>query len=105
MIDAREYKLPMWAQGELASLRRKVLELESENATLRGDTPSKVFAQDRGDSNKVNQLGDHSRVVFKTDTGDICCFIRDGVLDVSCYGQILTHHVASNCFQVFIKTR
>ena len=27
MIDAREYKLPIWAQGELASLRRKVLEL------------------------------------------------------------------------------
>lgn len=104
-MNDRESKLPKWAQDELHILRRKLAEVAAEAATLRGDTPSLVYVQSWNDFTVKNYLGDHSRVTFKTATGDISCFIREGKLDVSCDGTILTEHAASNCFRVRVQMR
>jgi len=105
MSDERERKLPKWAQDELDSLRCKLNKSQNEAAILRNEIPSRIYAQDWAEIKNRRYLADRSPVYFETDSGRLCCFIREGVFDISCDGQIMTEHVASNCFRIVVKPR
>ena len=113
MADAREPRLPKWAQDELVSLRRQVEDLTAALSTARLEHATIVIESDLRAARGDVRLPEHTRIRFEFPTlyagrrTSIGVHLRDEhdgrVLDVCGDGSIVLLPRSSNT--VYIRPR
>jgi hypothetical protein len=107
--EAREARLPKWAQGELKQLRRLLSEQLQLNAELRGDIPgTNTWVSDYTHADRP--LPANARIIFQPhgpDTGhirrNIQAYIENGALRIQGDYSLTVHPSASNSLAITLE--
>ena len=110
MTDARESKLPKWAQEEFRRLRRELNDERRINADLRGEIPdTNTYVMDYGRTNQP--LPNNARVSFhlRQDDGrvrqSIQAYVEYGKLRIQGDNTLDIHPGSSNSFTMSFRER
>lgn len=96
-------KLPKWARDEITLLRRNLEQREATIAELSKTADAKDALISWSDMNSSGALPVYAKVRFKTPEGHIDAWLRDGVLRIDGWRQLVIAPVATNSFKVFVQ--
>jgi hypothetical protein len=96
-------KLPKWARDEILQLRRSLAQREATIAELSKTEDAKDALISWSDMHSSGALPLYAKVRFKTPEGHIDAWLRDGVLRIDGWRQLVIAPVAANSFKVFVQ--
>ena len=95
--------LPKWARDDMNNLRRKVEQLEATIAEISHTEDVATALVSWSDLNSRGALPKYATVRFKMPEGYVDVSLRDGLLRVAGYRQIVVAPVAANVVKVFVQ--